>query len=115
MRELNVLRRRAVHDWPRLQSSRRGENSMAYQYKVLGKAVTLDVDPSVVAVRFQDNQPHSARAHATEAAGAGPFTRRFEVPGEKLTIVPVEPIGTAPHDAGAPKSLSAIRSLNAQP
>jgi thermitase len=88
---------------------------MAYEYKVLGKPVSLDVDPSVVAVRFHDDPPHSMRAKATQAAGAGPFTRRFEIPGEKLTIVPAGPVGFAPHDAATKRSMSAIRSLKAQP
>jgi subtilisin family serine protease len=83
---------------------------MAYEYKVLGKPVALDVDPSVVAVRFHGSPPHSMRAHATEAAGVGPFTRRFEIPGEKLTIIPVQPLGPA-----APTSMSAIKALTDQP
>src|SRR5258705_736962 len=62
---------------------------MAYTYKVMGKTVTLEVDPSAVAVRFRDELPKSARAEAVERAGAGPFGRRYEVPDEKITIGPV--------------------------
>lgn len=64
---------------------------MAYSYKVLGQDVVLELDPSVVAVRFQPDLPRSARAEATEQSGAGPFSTRFEIPGEHLTIVPVAP------------------------
>lgn len=85
---------------------------MAYNYKVMGQTVQLDIDPSVVAVRFKGKPPHSTRAEATNAAGVGPFSRRYEVPGEPLTIVPVSP------DAGNPAGMgpaSAIRALNNQP
>jgi subtilisin family serine protease len=83
---------------------------MAYQYKVLGQVVELEVDPSVVAVRFDDSQPKSMRALATASAGAGPFAKRFEVPGEKLTLVPVAP------KAGAGPAMAAmtVGNLNAQ-
>ena len=85
---------------------------MAYEYKVGGQTVALEVDPSVVAVKFKDELPRSARAHATEAAGAGPFATRYEVPDEKLTIVPV---AAAPVGPAAATMNAAIHSLNAQP
>lgn len=84
---------------------------MAYQYKVRGQVVTLDVDPTVVAVKFQDGKPSSMRAQATEAAGAGPFSKRFEIPGENLTIVPTKAAGPGP---AAESAQGAIQSLNAQ-
>ena len=61
---------------------------MDYSYKVDGKTVKLDLDPSVVAVHFKQG-PKSFRAAAIDAAGVGPFTQRFEVPGEELTLVGV--------------------------
>ena len=51
---------------------------MGDEYQVLGQTIDLDVDPSVVAVRFEDTQPKSLWAKATEAAGIGPLARRFE-------------------------------------
>jgi thermitase len=82
---------------------------MAYQYKVFGQTVELEVDPSVVAVRFEDDMPKSSWAKAAAAAGAGPFAKRFEVPGEKLTLVPV---AAAPGPSVAAMTLG---NLNAQP
>jgi thermitase len=88
---------------------------MPYQYKALGQTIELKVDPTVVAVRFQDDPPHSVRAAATERALSGPFAARFEIPGEKLTLVPT---GPGPVGAGA-LSISrvegSIQNLNAQP
>lgn len=83
---------------------------MAYQYKVLGQTVALEVDPSVVAVRFEDEKPKSSRAAAAARAGTGPFARRFEVPGEKLTLVPVAPT-PAPGPSVAARTM---RNLNAE-
>src|ERR1051325_10910088 len=60
---------------------------MSYQYKVGGETVQLDIDPTVVAVRFKPG-PMSLRAGATAAAQVGSFSQRFEVPGEELTLVP---------------------------
>lgn len=86
---------------------------MAYEYKVLGQPVRLEVDPTVVAVRFHSNRPKSLRAQAVQAAGAGPFTTRFEVPGEELTIVPV---GSAePANFGGAHAGMVLNALNAQP
>ena len=86
---------------------------MAYEYKVGGRTVSLEADPSVVAVRFHPG-PRSFRAEAVGAAGVGPFTQRFEVPGEELTLVPTSMAvaGMAPDSATA---MGAIQSLNAQP
>lgn len=83
---------------------------MAYEYTVQGKVIALEVDPTVVAVRFEEPMPNSMRAESTARAGVGPFATRFEVPGEKLTIVPVKREGLGPLSSDA-----AINRLNAQP
>ncbi len=62
----------------------------------------------MVAIRFREGLPKSARATATEKAGAGPFATRYEVPGEKLTIVPIAPAIEEHFNA-------TITSLNAEP
>jgi subtilisin family serine protease len=87
---------------------------VAYEYKVLGQTVRLEVDPTVVAVRFHAAQPKSLRARAISAAGAGPFTTRFEIPGEEITIVPVGAAGVNP-SSPAMRSDTVLHSLNAQP
>jgi subtilisin family serine protease len=83
---------------------------MAYRYKVGNQTVTLDVDPGSVAVRFEDTLPRTGRASVAEASGTGPFSRRYEVPNEKLTIVPV----VAGIDNGA-GDFGVLTSLNAKP
>src|SRR5262245_17217976 len=88
---------------------------MAYEYKVMGQTVRLDVDPTVVAVRFHNAQPNSGRARATERAGAGPFAVRFEVPGEELTIIPATAGQPAPQSLRDGQPVGTIRALNAQP
>ncbi|QCO03329.1 S8 family serine peptidase [Azospirillum argentinense] len=88
------------------------EEDMGYHYKVNGQTVDLDIDPSFVAVRFEDDQPKSGRAMATAAAHLGPFARRYEIPGEKLTLIPVGAAGPGP---AAGIAEGAIQSLSAQP
>ncbi|CAN7189311.1 S8 family serine peptidase [Phenylobacterium sp. LjRoot225] len=85
---------------------------MSYEYKVAGQPVRLDPDPTVVAVRFKPG-PKSFRAGATAAAGVGPFSSRFEVPGEELTLVPT---AAAPSAVGPSmeRASTALRALNAQ-
>lgn len=84
---------------------------MAYEYVVDGETVRLDLDPAVVAVRFRDEVPKSGRARATEAvAGTAPFTNRFEVPGERLTLVPV-----VPPAIGGIGPAAAMSGLDSQP
>lgn len=88
---------------------------MSYEYVVAGQIVRLQVDASVIAVRFAPSAPNSARAAATAAAGMGPFSRRFDIPGEGLSLVQVPHPGPAP--AGAPMAADAewaIEALNAQ-
>lgn len=84
---------------------------MAYEYKVAGQTIKLEIDPTVVAIRFQDMQPKSVRARAVDAAGVGPFTTRFEVPGEELTIVPAGPSSRNENFSTS----DALNSLNQQP
>ena len=89
---------------------------MSYEYKVLGKVVKLDLDPNVVAVRFQSPVPNSSRSLALEAAGVGPLSRRFEIAGENLVIVPARPSGPGPAAIpSAEEAESALESLNARP
>ena len=71
---------------------------MAYEYKVSGQSVQLQLDPSVVAVRFGPSEPNSSRAMSAEAAGIGPFANRFDIPSENLTIIPAGP-GILPSSA----------------
>lgn len=87
---------------------------MAYEYKVGGKAVALELDPSVVAVHFIPG-PKSVRSSAVAAAGVGPFAQRFEVPGEELTLVPSVVAAAAALPPTREMAANAIVSLNAQP
>lgn len=57
-----------------------------YEYSVDGKTVTLHVDTDLIAVRFKEPAPHSARLAAVKDAGIKHFDARLEVPGEKFTI-----------------------------
>lgn len=89
---------------------------MDYEYKVLGKIVKLDLDPSVVAVRFQGPAPNSSRNLALESAGVGPLSRRFEIPGENLVIVPARRSGPGPAAIpSADDATSVLEALNARP
>lgn len=87
--------------------------SKNYAYKVGDHIVSLEADPSVVAVRFNVAQ-RSERAGAVRAAGVGPFTDRFEVPGEKLTLVPTATLATALPPSGD-AAFGALNALNRQP
>lgn len=60
---------------------------MSYEYMVQGQMINLKIDEDCIAVRFKEPAFHSMRARVTEAIGD--FTNRFEVPGEKYTIIPV--------------------------
>lgn len=84
---------------------------MEYAYKVGGQDVALELDRTVIAVRFDDTVPKSGRARATAAVrGLSPFTARYEVPGERLTLVPVPPPAV-----GGVSPMAAIGALNGQP
>ncbi len=85
---------------------------MPYEYTVLGTKISLEVDPTVVAVRFKGAQPNSIRAHSIEAAGAGPFTQRIDIPGEDLAIIP-SGVTVARGEILSPQAT--IAALNAQP
>jgi thermitase len=87
------------------------ERAMAYSYKVDGKKITLEADPSVVAVQFRDDLTKSGRASASDAVAPGAFARRFEVPGEEFTIIPVT--DSLAHFPGTVAN-SAAASLNAR-
>ena len=63
---------------------------MAYEYTVNGKVISLPVDRKSLAVRF--SEPSGAaerRAVIDPNSEVGSFDDRYEVPNEKLTIVPV--------------------------
>jgi thermitase len=62
---------------------------MVYEYKANGKKVVLPVDEDFIAVKFVDSVPRSSRASVANKPELGSFSSRFEVPGEKFTIIPV--------------------------
>ncbi len=62
---------------------------MAYEYFANGKKVVLTVDEDLVAVRFREPAVHSMRSSVAASRGLGPFSSRFEVPGEKFTVFDV--------------------------
>lgn len=87
---------------------------MAWSYKVGGEEVTLEVDPGLVAVQFRGQPLRSERAAIAETAGTGPYARRIEIPGEKLTVVPVSASSNGINGKDAPAAMqSALHSLNA--
>lgn len=87
---------------------------MAYQYKVAGETVTLDVDPSVIAVRFA-NVPASHRANLLVRMGIGPYSQRIDLPREGLSIVPaVPPSGFAPAHTGRALHAETFEALDAE-
>jgi thermitase len=61
---------------------------MAYEYKVMGQTVRLEVDPNTVAVRFQPTAPKSLRATVALDAGLSSFPQRVEIPEEGITLMP---------------------------
>jgi subtilisin family serine protease len=60
---------------------------MPYSYKVAGQPVELEVDPSVVAVRFAP-VPASAKASALMSAEIASLSKRIDLPEEGLAILP---------------------------
>ncbi|MCA6124867.1 S8 family serine peptidase [Bradyrhizobium sp. WSM 1704] len=82
---------------------------MAYEYKVMGQTVRLEVDPNTVAVRFQPTAPKSLRANAALTAGLSSFQDRTEIPDEGITLMPA-----TGHTAAAPVS-DRISNLTARP
>jgi len=87
---------------------------MAYSYNVAGKPVELEVDPSVVAVRFGAG-PTSWKARSLDELNVGPFTDRIDLVGEGLSIVPAGtmagPLGWSVGD----EHEGLIRALREQP
>jgi len=71
------------------------------EYSVRGRKVKLEVDETVVAVRYAEPALHSMRASIALSANLGPFANRIEVPEEKYTIIPVGPpnLGIGPMTA----------------
>jgi subtilisin family serine protease len=61
---------------------------MAYEYKVMGQTVRLEVDPNTVAVRFQPTAARSLRASVALDAGLSSFQDRVEIPEEGITLMP---------------------------
>ncbi len=86
---------------------------MPFEYKVAGQTVKLELDPSVVAVRFGPGS-RSARSAALASAGVGPFSARFEVPGEELTLIP-SALATTSLAPTPNSAVVALDSLNSQP
>ena len=86
---------------------------MAYHYKVAGETVTLDVDPSVIAVKFAE-VPASIRANLLESLSLGSYSQRIDLPREGLSIIPaVPPAGFAPAGANLAFHAEAFRALEA--
>jgi subtilisin family serine protease len=65
---------------------------MSYEYQVNGKKVTLNTVPNLVAVRYKEPAPHSARAAHARFLGTK-FDDRFEVPNEKFTVFNASAVG----------------------
>jgi thermitase len=68
---------------------------MAFEYKVMGKTVRLEVDPNVVAVKFQPSAPSNMRAAAARDVGLSAFSERIELPNEGITLIPATGVGPA--------------------
>jgi thermitase len=86
---------------------------VAYSYKVGGKLVALEVDPSVVAVKFKNIQS-SQKAQVAEAFGVGPLTQRIDIPSEGLSIIPAQQLATDFGVAG-PSSAEKAEMLRSSP
>lgn len=81
---------------------------MAYEYKVMGQTVRLEVDPNTVAVRFQPTAPKSLRASAALTAGLSSFQDRMEIPDEGITLMPATgPAAAAGHVSDRISNLTA--------
>ncbi len=72
---------------------------MHHEYTIHGQTITLDIDPSVVAVRFTEPAPHSVRQRICRDCALGSFRQRVEVPEESFTILP---LGDATLESTAP-------------
>ncbi len=83
---------------------------MAYEYRVAGQTVRLEVDPNYVAVKFEPQTPRSARARATADSGFTTFSQRIEIPAEGLTLIPAAPSRLSPA-----RPTAELNTLNRQP
>lgn len=86
---------------------------MAYEYKVGGQPVSLEVDPSLVAVRFAGGT-RGEKAAALSTAGAGPLSRGIDLDLAGVTIVAAP---TAAHPLGwkaGTEAYPVIAALEAQ-
>ena len=63
---------------------------MAFEYRVKGQTIKLPINKKLVAVRFiEPSGPAERRAAIDPKPEMGSFDDRYEVPNEKLTIVPI--------------------------
>jgi len=87
---------------------------MTYEYEVAGEKVQLEVDPTVVAVRFTEPALHSTRAAVSASSGLGAFSERIEVPNEKFTIIPVAALAQSQpqRHAAVVKSLKSSKDVS---
>lgn len=63
---------------------------MAYSYKVAGETIALEIDPSVIAVRFAE-APASAKSLALKSAEIASLSKRLDLVDEGLSIIPAPP------------------------
>lgn len=82
---------------------------MKVEYRVAGETVGLTVAEDMVALRFREPAPHSARARAVARPEMGAFGERFEVPGEKVTVFHVAHTPQAPEER-LTRAMSAMRA-----
>ncbi|MDF1791213.1 MAG: S8 family serine peptidase [Thalassobaculaceae bacterium] len=64
---------------------------MAYEYKVNGQPVRLDIATDLLAVRFREPAPYSARSAAMNRMEISGFDDRIEIPKQKLTLFRTAP------------------------
>lgn len=70
---------------------------MERRYSVKGHEIVLEVDPSLVAVEFDEDAPASRKAAVLGPLhGTAAYRREFEIPGENLTLVPVALVERTP-------------------
>ncbi|MCC6776081.1 MAG: S8 family serine peptidase [Hyphomicrobiales bacterium] len=80
---------------------------MTYEYKVLGQTVRLEPDPNLIAVRFHPTTPRGLRADIINGSGLRPFSDRFDIPNEGITLVSTTGALTTPVPNAAINTLSA--------
>ncbi len=82
---------------------------MKYSYKVDGVEVELKVDPTLVAVEFNEHAPKSMRSQAVDQISVGVFKHRIDVPSENISL-----ISTVNHSFGKMAASDAIDVLSVQ-